>query len=110
MVEATKTLPPHPSRVVICLARLAAKEAVKQGLRDQGLKPQYMRFAEISRAATIYFEAHARELVEEAWAKCQRSAELMKLYENEQRERQRSLHKTQNICANRKAPPIGPFR
>ena len=51
MVEATQTLPSQPSRVLICLARLAAKEAIKQQLRDQGLKPQYIRIAEINRAA-----------------------------------------------------------
>ena len=51
MVEATSSLPPQPSHVLITLARLAAKEAIKQQLRDRGLKPQYIRIAEINRAA-----------------------------------------------------------
>jgi hypothetical protein len=47
-----------------------------------------MRASEIGRAANIYLEANARQLLEEAWRMCQRSSELMKLYAKEQRERQ----------------------
>lgn len=80
MVEATSNLPPQPSRVLITLARLAAKEAIKQSLRDQRLRPHNVRAAEINRAADIYLKANARELLEEAWRRCQCSADLMKLY------------------------------
>jgi len=102
MVEATSSLPPQPNHVFIILARLAAKEAVKQHLRDQGLKPQYIRIAEINRAADIYLKANARELLEEAWRTCQSSSELMNLYAREQRERQRKtvhiLRQSVNTC------------
>jgi hypothetical protein len=89
MVEATSSLPPRPSYVGITLARQCARNAVKQQLRDQGLKPQYMRASKINRAAEIYLQANARELLELAWRKCQGCPDLMKFYEREQRDRQR---------------------
>jgi hypothetical protein len=46
MVEATHRLPPRPSYVVITIARQEARKAVKEQLRGQGLKPQYMRVSE----------------------------------------------------------------
>ena len=39
-----------------------------------GLKPQYMRAREIAQAADLYLKANARELLEQAWRKCQDSA------------------------------------
>lgn len=65
MVEATSSLPPHPSYVLITLARREARLAVKEQLRGQGLKPQYTRANEINRAAEIYLHEHARASVEE---------------------------------------------
>src|SRR5262245_56503644 len=94
MVEATQSLPPRPSYVLITLAQQEARKAVKEQLRGQGIKVQYMRVSEINRAAEIYLEANARELLELAWKKCQRSADLMRLYEKEMKDRQR---KTVNI-------------
>lgn len=47
---AAQTLPFQPSSVLITLARLAAKEAVKQSLRDQGLRTHHFRASEIGRA------------------------------------------------------------
>ena len=63
MDKADHSLPPHPSYVLITLARQSARKAVKQQLRDQGLKPRYMRISEINREAEIYLEANARELL-----------------------------------------------
>ena len=94
MVEATSSLPPRPSSVLITLAQREARLAIKEQLRAQGLKPQFMRVSEINRAADIYLRANARELLEVAWKKCQGRPDLMKLYEKEQRDRQR---KTVNI-------------
>jgi hypothetical protein len=48
-----------------------------------------MRASEISRAADDYLKANARELLEEAWRKCQACPDLMRFYEREQRDRQR---------------------
>jgi hypothetical protein len=89
MVEASESLPKYPSYVLITLARQSARNAVKQQLRDQGLRPQYMRTSEINRIADDYLRANARELLELAWRKCQRCPDLMKPYEKEQRDRQR---------------------
>ena len=44
---ATQSLPPRPSYVLITLARQSARNAVKEQLRPQALKPQYMRVGEI---------------------------------------------------------------
>ena len=73
MVEATYSLPSRPSYVLITLAQREATLAVKEQLRAQGLKPQYMRVSEINRAADIYIRERARELLEVAWRKVQRS-------------------------------------
>jgi hypothetical protein len=81
---ATPTLPQHPSFVIITLARREARLAVKEQLKAQGPKPQYMHASEINRAAEIYLEANARALLEVAWSKVQRSSDLMKFYEKEQ--------------------------
>jgi hypothetical protein len=89
IVMATQSLPPQPSYVLITLARQCARNAVKLQLRDEGLKPQYMRTSEINRAADIYLKEHARDLLEEAWSQVQGCPDLMKLYEKEQRDRQR---------------------
>ena len=89
MVEATYSLPSRPSYVLITLAQREATLAVKEQLRAQGLKPQYMRVSEINRAADIYLKEHARDLLELAWKKCRGCPDLMKLYEKEQRDRQR---------------------
>src|SRR5262249_31531163 len=80
MVEATQSLPPHLSYVLITLARQSARNAVKQQLRDQGLKPQYMRASEINRAADLYPKEQARALLEEAWKKCKACPDLMNFY------------------------------
>ena len=59
---ATQSLPPRPSYVLITLARQSARNAVKEQLRPQALKPQYMRVGEINRAADLYLKANARAL------------------------------------------------
>ena len=61
MVESTQSLPPQPSYVLITLARQSARNAVKEQLRAQGLRPQYMRVSEINRTADSYLKEHARE-------------------------------------------------
>jgi hypothetical protein len=57
MDEALQSLPKYPSFVIITLARQCARKAVKEHLRAQGLKPQYMRVSEINRIAETYLEA-----------------------------------------------------
>jgi hypothetical protein len=97
---ATSTLPPLPSRVLLSPARYEAREAVKEQLRDQGLKPQYLRVGEINATADLYVEANAQELLEEAWRKCQGCPDLMKFYEKEQRDRQRKIAQNCQVKCN----------
>jgi hypothetical protein len=97
---ATSTLPPRPSYVLITLARQSARNAIKERLRAQGLKPQYMAVREINATADIYLEEHARELLAEAWIKCQSCADLKKFYEKEQREQQRAAERNLRHMGN----------
>jgi len=94
MAEAIQSLPKYPSYVLLTLARQSARNAVKRQLRAQGLKPQYMIVSEINRTADLYLKANWRELLELVWKKVQRSPDLMKFYEKEQRDRQRKTVNT----------------
>ena len=91
MGEATESLPKISIIRHHDMARREARLAVKEQLRAQRLKPQLMRVSEINRCAEIYFEEHARELLEVAWRKVQRSPDLMKFYTKEMKDRQRTL-------------------
>jgi hypothetical protein len=91
MVEAINTLPRYPSHVIITLARQAAKSAVKQQLRAQGLKPQMMRASGINATANLYFVANWRALLEEAWRKCQRRPDLMRFHEKAEKDRAKRI-------------------
>jgi hypothetical protein len=73
---------------LLTLARAAAKQAVKQQLHSRGIKRR-VHAREINAAAQLYLKANARELVEEAWEKVQGSADLMRFYEKEQKDRER---------------------
>ena len=86
---ADQSLPPRPSYVVLTLARQSARNAVKEQLRAQGLRPQSIRTREINCAADSYLKEHARELLEEAWRKVQGCPDLMKFYTKEMKDRQR---------------------
>ena len=89
--ELIPSLPLRPSFVLITLARQSARWAVKEQLRAQGLKPQHMRASEINAAANLYFVAHSRALMEEAWQRCQRCPDLMRFYEKEQKDRAKRI-------------------
>jgi hypothetical protein len=89
MDKADHILPPQPSRVLITLAQRQARLAVKEQLRAQGIKVQYMRASEISRTADLYLKANWQALLEVASKKWQGCPELMRFYEKEQRDRQR---------------------
>jgi hypothetical protein len=70
MIETTLSLQQAALRArlaqaTIVLARQQAENAVKQALRGQGLKPQYMARREIVTLATEYLAAHP-ELIAEA--------------------------------------------
>jgi hypothetical protein len=60
-----KSFKPIGTHAVNVLARLAAKNAVKQELRDCAICPSSVKPAEISAKAQVYLQAHP-ELYEEA--------------------------------------------
>jgi hypothetical protein len=87
MAEAEASLPKEPSRVILTLALLEARAAVKRQLRDKGITLSSLKASEITIAARAYFKEHPQELAEEAWRKMKGSAALMRSYEKEQRQR-----------------------
>ena len=64
IAEPFAARPPKPSSLarshgaVVCLARQAARRAVSEDLRAQGLRPMRMRAAEIERLAREYLAKH----------------------------------------------------
>jgi len=87
MAQASNSLhqAPEPfqpiSRSAICiLARLAAKRAVTEELRAQGVRVTLVKPAEISAEAQVYLQAHP-ELYREALER----AQLLGLYEKRRR-------------------------
>jgi hypothetical protein len=62
---------PIGTHAIHVLARLAARNEVKQQLRDQAIRPSTVKPAEISEKARAYLEQHP-ELYEEAMARAWR--------------------------------------
>ena len=58
MDEAIQNISPQPSVVIVTLAKQAAITAVKEQLRQQGLKPAYMAKREIVALAEEYLFEH----------------------------------------------------
>jgi len=98
MDEAIGILPPHPSAVIVTLARQAAIKAVKEQLRRQGLKPGYLAKREIVGLAEDYLAQHRHALLAQTWQRVCSAPELRELYDREQRKRQRLLERiSQNL-------------
>ena len=57
---------PRPITTIVGVARLAARKAVKQQMKDAGLKPAWIEHAVIVAAANDYLDKHWDELLEEA--------------------------------------------
>ena len=82
MAQATNSLPqstlvtfqPISATAVHVLARLAARRAVQDQLRADGVRVTLVKPAEISAKAQVYLEQHP-ELFKEALARAQRMAE-----------------------------------
>jgi hypothetical protein len=65
-----KSFKPIGTHAVNILARLAARNEVKQQLRDQGLRPSSVKPAEISERANAYLDANPslyEEALQRAW-------------------------------------------
>jgi hypothetical protein len=108
MDEAIQNIPPQPSFVIAVLARQAAIKAVKEQLRQQGLKPAYMAKREIVGLAEDYLVEHRRLLLAQAWERVCSAPELRELYDREQRKRQRLLERiSANLHSERRPEPQG---
>ena len=101
---ATQTLPPRPSYVLLTLAQREARLAVKEQLRARGIKVQHMRASEISATAKLYFVAHSRALLEEAWRKCQRCPDLMRFHEKALKDRAKRIAQNSEHSLNSQSP------
>ena len=65
-----RSFKPIGTHAVSVLARLAAKNAVKQELRDQAIRPSSVKPADITKRARAYLEANPRlyeEALQRAW-------------------------------------------
>ena len=52
-----------------CLAQLRARQAVKDQIRKQGLKPTHYSARDISVWASVYLDDHSEELIPDALAR-----------------------------------------
>jgi hypothetical protein len=66
-----KSFKPIGTHAISILARLAARNAVKQELRDQAIRPSTVKPAEISERAKAYLDANPH-LYEEAYSRAWR--------------------------------------
>jgi hypothetical protein len=108
MVEAPNTISLYPSTVIATLARYEAVKAVKRHLRSLGVRPRDTTARDIRIAADQYLAQHREELVARASEIVRGSSELLKLYQREQRDRQRWLErKSRHTHSQRGADPQG---
>ena len=80
------SLPTYPSNVVAALMRNAAREAVKHNIRAEGLRVTDFLPKDISRMAEAFIDNHRDKLLAGALRAIERSPELRRLLEKEQRE------------------------
>jgi hypothetical protein len=85
MVEATYSLPRYPSVVIGALIRNAAREAVKHNIRAEGLRVTDFLPREISVMAEAFATKHRETLLAGALRAVERSPELQRMLEKEQR-------------------------
>ena len=83
---ATVTLPTYPSNVIAALMRSAAREAVKYDIRAEGLKVRDFPAKDITQMAEAFVGNHRDKLLAGALRAIERSPELQRLLEKEQRE------------------------
>jgi hypothetical protein len=67
MIEAAPSIPLQPSAVIVTLARQAALKAVKQLLRDRGLKLSRFSLRDLKIMANNYMTVHRTRLLAETW-------------------------------------------
>jgi hypothetical protein len=77
------------SAMIYTLAMLQAKRRVKEQIKRDGKKLQDYKARDIAVLAGMYCELHKEELAAEARATIERSAELKKMFEKEQKQKLR---------------------
>jgi hypothetical protein len=85
---------PRPITTLYGVARLAAVKAVKQQMRNAGLKPVHVKHAVIVAAANAYLDQHREELLAEAAETIDRWPPFRKMAEQEAKRRRRPQVRT----------------
>jgi hypothetical protein len=100
MVEAPTILPRYPSIVIACLMRNAAREAVKHNIRAQGLKIANFLPKDITRMAEAFVANNRDALLAGALRTIERSPELRRMLEKEQRKWARRIERNSQVKCN----------
>ena len=82
---------PRPITTLYGVARLGAIKAVKQRMKDAGLKPTHIELKIITAAAGAYLDQHRDDLLDEAAATIASWPPLRKLAEQEAKRRRRTV-------------------
>ena len=85
---------PRPITTIVGVARLAARKAVKQQMKDAGLKPAWIEHAVIVAAANDYLDQHWDELLADAAETIDRWPPFRKMAEAEAKRRAKAIQKT----------------
>jgi hypothetical protein len=80
------SLPTYPSHVIAALMRNAARETVKHNIRAEGRRVTDFLPKDITRMAEAFIDNHRDKLLAGALRAIERSPELRRLLEKEQRE------------------------
>ena len=93
------SLPTYPSLVISVLMRNAAREAVKHNTRAEGLKVRDFPSRDIARMAETFIGNHRDKLLAGALRAIERSPELQRMLEKEQREWAKRIARAQAVPA-----------
>jgi hypothetical protein len=98
------SLPTYPSNVIAALMRNAAREAVKYNIRAEGLRVTNFLPKDITRMAEVFIDNHRDKLLAGALRAIERSPELQRLLEKEQREWAKRIARAQEACPSQLSP------
>ena len=101
---ASMSLPTYPSLVISVLMRNAAREAVKHNTRAEGLKVRDFAAKDITRMAEAFVGNNRDKLLAGALRAIERSPELQRLLEKEQREWAKRIAQAQEACPSQLSP------
>ena len=101
---APMSLPTYPSNVIAALMRNAAREAVKYNIRAEGLKVRDFLPKDITRMAEAFIDNHRDKLLAGALRAIERSPELQRLLDKEQREWTKRIAQAQEACPSQPSP------